>query len=235
MIETYKKLIIKGIDKNTEQEIIKERKKKTQSIDLSPWFNAKTYLNMYHWGRYERPFRLSIANEGDSLRTKLGNFVYHPTAYSFLMIEMGRSDLEDRNTIPTQYSARSEIPVNANTTELNLLYFSENESRNTGARVGKITLIYDDGDSTSIELEVGRNVDFMRAYTAKEVFPLVFDDEFTRIISYSATDNYNRCCNNHLNFLSVPCDSKRLLKSFRIEIVAADSQFGLIGANYLDN
>lgn len=233
VFETNKKIIINGRDKSSAQIMSKNRMNASQSMDLSLLFNAHSYLNMYPWGRDEQPFNLLFVKKGESLNTKYGNFMYTPSNYTMLLIELGRSDINSRKTIPTQYSDKVEIPVGAFTSELDLLYFSEVECRNTGTRVGKITLFYANNDTTFVPLVVGKNMDFFRAYTAKDVFPVFLSENLDRIKSYSPYNNYNNCCNKHLNFLPLLCDSKKLLKSIQIEIVAADSQFGLIGINYL--
>lgn len=235
VFEVNKKIVIKGIDEISNQTILKKRMNITRSIDISPFFNATSYLNMFPWGRDEISFNILFAGKGETLNTRYGNFTYIPSSKTVALIESGRSDIVNRQTIPTIYSDKVEIPVGANTSELDLLYFSEVESRNTGTVVGKITLFYANNDTAIIPLVVGKNMDFVRSYIARDAFPLFVSENLDKIVSYSAINNYDKCCSKHLNFLPLLCDKKRFLKSIQISIDAADAQFGLIGINYLNN
>ena len=76
-------------------------------------------------------------------------------------------------------------------------------------------------------------MDFINAYTAKDVFPIFVSEKLDKITSYSAYNKYNVADIRHLNFLPILCDKNKSLKSIQIDIEAADAQFGLIGINYL--
>ena len=234
-IDIQTRVVIKGIDDQSVLYIYTQRMNNLRSIDISPFFNAHSYLNMFPWGRDELLFNLSLTKNGEAIKTQYGNFTYTPSTNKVALIELGRSDSNNRKTVPTQYSSKVEIPVGASTSEVDLLYFSEVESRNTGARVGKITLVYANGDSSIVPLAVGKNIDFVRSYIAKDAFPLFVSENLDQIVSYSADKKFDICCRKHLNFLPIQCDKTRNLKSVQISVEAADVQFGLIGVNYLTN
>lgn len=231
--EINKGIVYKGIDKATIQTVYRKRMDLTHSIDISPYFNTHSYLNMFPWGRDELPFNIIIAKNGDTINTHYGNFLYKTFTNRAALIELGRSDSYNRETVTTQYSAKVDIPVGAFTSEIDLLYFNEVESRNTGTEVGKITLFYENNDTAVLPLVVGKNIDFVRSYIAKDAFPVFVSENGDKIVSYSSTKYYNTCCSKHLNFLPIECDKDKFLKSIQISIQAADAQFGLIGMNYL--
>ena len=218
-----KRIVYKGIDAITIQSIFKQKMQSTRSIDISHLFNAHSYLNMYPWGRDERSFNLLIADKDGSIHTRYGEFAYKPSNNTVALIELGRSEGYDRHTMPTQYADKVEIPVGASTSEIDLLYFNEVESRNTGTKVGKITLFYANNDTTVIPLVVGKNMDFVRSYIARDAFPVFVSENFDKIVSYSANKNYDICCIKHLNFLPILCDQNKVLKSVQISIQAADA------------
>ena len=232
--EMNERVILTGIDEISVKAISRQRMKSLRSIDISSLLNANSYLSVFPWGVGEQSVNLLIAKNGAPLHTRFGSFISPPANHSMLLIELGRSDLGTRITIPTQYSTSVEIPVGLRVSELDLLYLSEVESRNTGTRVGRIAMIYANNDSIFLPLVVGRNMDFFKCYTAREAFPIFFSEDLDRITSYSARDLYNKCCNKHLNLLPILCDSSKILKSIQISMEAADAQFGLVGINYLE-
>ncbi len=233
IIETDKKVVFKGIDEVTDQAILKKRLDKIQSINISSLFNTNSYLNMFP-GRDEELINLTSLITGGHISTKFGNFIYTPSEKkSMLLIELGRSDATSMKTILTKYSDKAVIPVGVNVSELDLLYINDAESRNTGSRVGKITLFYTNNDTAIVPLVLGKNMDFINAYTAKDVFPIFVSEKLDKITSYSAYNKYNVSYIRHLNFLPILCDKNKYLKSIQIDIEAADAQFGLIGINYL--
>jgi hypothetical protein len=231
--EINRRIIYKGKDETTVQSIFKQRMENTHSIDISPLFNTHSYLNMFPWGRDELPFNILMAKNGEAINTRYGSFTYMPSTNTAALIELGRSDSNNRETVLTQYSAKVDIPVGTGISEIDLLYFNEVESRNTGTEVGKITLFYANNETVVVPLVVGKNMDFVRSYIAKDAFPVFVSENLDQIVSYSADKYYNTCCSKHLNFLPIRCDQNKILKSIQISIHAADAQFGLIGVNYL--
>ena len=234
IFESINKIIYRGTDNKSDHVIQLKREGNIHQVDISKLYNSDSYMNMFPWGRNDVPFSIPLATKDGYLLTKYGIFAYSHSEKTLALIELGRSDVSTRKTIPTRYTTKVEIPVGAKASEIDLLYFSEVESRNTGCRVGSIVLSYEVNDTVVLPLIVGRNMDFVRSYLAKDAFPVFVNESIDEIVSYSPDKKYDKCCGKHLMVLPVLCDQDKQLSSVEIKIEAADAQFGLLGVNWLN-
>lgn len=208
-------VVLDGGDERSQEEMRHARDERTRGLDLSSFFTlAKMSLPRSDWHLGQWPFfREDFCTPDGILRTPAGCFSIPLRGPFLAMIELGYSDPYTRETRNSAHPSSLAIPVAKRALMLSLLYASDMECRHTGAVVGRIELVYADGQVAVQPLIGGRQIDRLNMHCAMEAIPV------------QGRGGY------HLDILRLPCDPGCMLIEARILIDAADVSLAILAIN----
>lgn len=220
--ETSNQVALAGKDSPADAMLRQLRDQRTRSVDLSRFYNTDTLRVQSCWNNGAKYVldRADYDRDTGLIKTLAGNFKIPMAGHYMAMVEFGSSDPTTREIKRSDYPACMSIPIGQRARMLSLLYACEHESRNTFAALGRLRLMYKDGQTVEIPLVSGRNVDTINGHFAKDTLaqPVkIVNQEYWR--------------NSSLDILRIPCDPAKELDSLSIEAELADFEFGLIGLN----
>lgn len=189
-----------------------------ETLDLSNYFNSSTIWATSRWRMgVDTSFDMKvITDEIGSLNTKAGTFSLPIKGPYMVLLEWGRSDSYNGKITRSDKPNDITIPIGEKASILSLLYVTEVESRHTGCEVGFIELLYQNGTISDIPLVVGKNIDSLFSHFAEDTISIqLYRDEWQ---------------DDKANILRIRCNPLEELKEIKIQINAADVQFGLMGA-----
>ncbi len=213
---------LKGEDNYNDSLMMQIRNRRTEFIDISGMRNSNTIFATSFWRYFDIVADRDVfKNSGDTIKTEGGVFACPKTDNTLVTIEYGKSDKSTVQTIRGTKPSVLVFPVNRKIMNLSLLFISEIQSRHTATEVGTIKLFYDNGDTILVPLVTGQNISILTSLFVPEL-----ENVYLPIKSWA--DSWARV-------LQIPCDVGLTLKSFSIEIIAADVEFGLIGVSIVTN
>ncbi len=186
-------------------------------LDISAFYNSNRIFLSSRW-RYEYASRDSeyLTAVNDTTKHVFATYGYRPkNPYTMAMIDNGISDIYTAETMNSGMPDQMDIPVNRKLQGLSFLWICETQSRNTALKVGSLWFNYEDGTTKEIPLVVGKNLDASWKYFATETEPVLLQGE------------------DYSKIFSVHCDPGKELKSFKIVLIAADVEIGLMAVDMI--
>jgi hypothetical protein len=221
ILKTVVNTLFCGVDSLTDSRMQEIRNKRTEFIDISGMRNNNFIFatSLWRWANVNIDHGV-FKDLGDTIKTKEGIFACPKTDRTLVTIEYGRSDHQTAQTTRSTKPSVLVFPVNKKIMNLSLFFISDVQSRNTGTEVGKIKLNYENGETTRILLITGQNISMLEFSPMKnsELEPVCLGNWTGGLASV----------------LQISCNASSTLKSFSIEIEAADAQMGLIGASVIN-
>ena len=221
ILKTAVSTLLCGADNTTDTRMQEIRDRRTGFIDISGMCNSHSVFatSLWRWANVNIDHSV-FKDFGDTIKTKGGIFACPRTDSTLVTIEYGRSDHQTAQTVRSKKPSVLVFPVNKKIMTLSLFFVSDVQSRNTSTEVGNIKLNYYSGESMCIPLISGQNISML------EFSPLKGSE-----LEPVALGNWP---GGLARVLQIPCDASLTLKSFSIEIVAADAQLGLIGVSVVN-
>lgn len=198
------------------EEYVESHKKHLQ---LDAWFNTNRICAVTEWrsNNYTVIDSNYFSSVSDGTKSVLKNFGVSFSEPKLAMVNLGISERNTREMVRSNFPANLSIPVNKKCYQLSLLFINEMEARLTQAEVGALTLLYSDGSKRIIPLITGRNVDAFSKFFAPELIPVQL-----RFTDYAKIYN-------------ITANPFKELKSFTINITAADVQIGVMGVTIIES
>ena len=221
ILKTTVNTLLCGSDSATDKRMQIIRDMRTEFIDISGMRNSQSVFatSLWRWANVNIE-RGVFKDFKDTIKTNGGIFACPRTDNTLVTIEFGRSDHQTAKTIRSDKPSVLVFPVNKKIMNLSLFFVSDVQSRNTGTELGHIKLNYDIGETTSIPLITGQNISMLEFSSMK-------DSELEPVYLGNWKGGLARV-------LQIPCKSSLTLKSFSIELNAADAELGLIGVSIVN-